>query len=918
MPASMTSAQEYLMNDLNQDKEPTRDHRDLQEWLREENVQAHIVDSDRADANGNGSPAVDDSLDILPVKTLILQAGPKKLAVVVDLETEVDKQRLALWAGVGSGRVSLVEPHVAVDSTGYQVGAIPPLGHATPLHTLVDTHVALRGPGLISAGAGSTTHRLHMSASELIRASAATVYTTSVRGPPAPAFRDVPSHEVTRGPSSKVAPVADGRTVSGSDSSVRESSESEAVCTSSANKTSASHGPTTMEMEQRSRELSLYEDLKASYPVSPDDGIADAGLLRPPPALPLPHANGHETTVSMMCYIKSVRRVSRRLAFATVVPIVYGEGSAMPECLPGESLQIVAGHTLAKVDQERGLGDFSEETEARLKGMRVGGILCITGRLQFDPTDARAPENGDASRGSQSDRSRGRAMELVCHSIDVCAAPTTLDGVARSVTETTAQAAAIMELEKQNAHKMYSSVPLSAGVPLCNIVLVDSLDKLHRMSPLLTESSTSGRKSVVGLDCEWRPELNNGGRRNPVALLQVATRTHVFLVDMLCLASAGPGGRTAEGNESMRFLNKMLGTLFDSTDAIVLGYHFGNDRSRLLSSYPSLECFKKMSNLCDLRDLAKSSMSMRQRRSKNHSIGLGGGLARLVFNVVGQRLDKTEQCSDWARRPLTPSQEQYAAADAYILLAVFDGLRMFEGENPVLLRLAKNKPSFLHKARPSASEIGAPVAPKRIRRSARVKAERSIKRGPKVIARNISLDLDTLLNDHLGEPLPSLGKAAVFSVAAKDQRVSVKEKGSLIETKNCVCLFINAGGSNAGRNYANELIERDDGQVEFTWWPGKEHSVSTLDRLFGTGLSLAKANETQNSEAGDSSSEALLFARFSRNPYVCCGRVAYARHEDNPMKFYFLLRDEDRLRTSRTYAQLRKALGMKSRNGFGE
>ena len=100
----------------------------------------------------------------------------------------------------------------------------------------------------------------------------------------------------------------------------------------------------------------------------------------------------------------------------------------------------------------------------------------------------------------------------------------------------------------------------------------------------------------------------------------------------------------------------------------------------------------------------------------------------------------------------------------------------------------------------------------------------------------------------MGEPLPSLGKEAVFNVAAKDQRVQVKEKGSLIETKNCVCLFINAGGSNVGRNYANEvcmkhllllkilplsiiceglllgtlmqLIEREDGQVEFTWWPG--------------------------------------------------------------------------------------------------
>ena len=83
-------------------------------------------------------------------------------------------------------------------------------------------------------------------------------------------------------------------------------------------------------------------------------------------------------------------------------------------------------------------------------------------------------------------------------------------------------------------------------------------------------------------------------------------------------------GRTAEGNEPMRLLNTIFTDLFSSPDAIVLGYHFGNDRSRLLSSYPALECFKKIDNLCDLRDLAKSSMSMRQRKGRNRSVSLGG------------------------------------------------------------------------------------------------------------------------------------------------------------------------------------------------------------------------------------------------------------------------------------------------------
>jgi hypothetical protein len=36
----------------------------------------------------------------------------------------------------------------------------------------------------------------------------------------------------------------------------------------------------------------------------------------------------------------------------------------------------------------------------------------------------------------------------------------------------------------------------------------------------------------------------------------------------------------------------------------------------------------------------------------------------------GATIDKAEQCSDWGRRPLTPSQFEYAALDAEVLLAL--------------------------------------------------------------------------------------------------------------------------------------------------------------------------------------------------------------------------------------------------------
>eukprot|EP00948_MAST-09A_sp_MAST-9A-sp1_P000236 g236.t1 len=46
-------------------------------------------------------------------------------------------------------------------------------------------------------------------------------------------------------------------------------------------------------------------------------------------------------------------------------------------------------------------------------------------------------------------------------------------------------------------------------------------------------------------------------------------------------------------------------------------------------------------------------------------------LAHLVRKLLYKSLDKTEQCSDWKRRPLTPKQFHYAALDAEVLLLLY-------------------------------------------------------------------------------------------------------------------------------------------------------------------------------------------------------------------------------------------------------
>jgi ribonuclease D len=49
-------------------------------------------------------------------------------------------------------------------------------------------------------------------------------------------------------------------------------------------------------------------------------------------------------------------------------------------------------------------------------------------------------------------------------------------------------------------------------------------------------------------------------------------------------------------------------------------------------------------------------------------------LRRVCARTIGLQLDKTQQCSDWARRPLEQDQFMYAALDAHILLQVYEAL----------------------------------------------------------------------------------------------------------------------------------------------------------------------------------------------------------------------------------------------------
>ncbi|KAJ0410465.1 hypothetical protein P43SY_002797 [Pythium insidiosum] len=79
-------------------------------------------------------------------------------------------------------------------------------------------------------------------------------------------------------------------------------------------------------------------------------------------------------------------------------------------------------------------------------------------------------------------------------------------------------------------------------------------------------------------------------------------------------------------------------------------------------------------------------------------------LQKLVFLYLGKRLTKTQQMSNWNRRPLTSSQLHYAACDALVLIHLYDVL---------LERLLKStKPDFSIDSISNVLDVHVEIPPK--------------------------------------------------------------------------------------------------------------------------------------------------------------------------------------------------------------
>uniref|UniRef100_A0A671MKG0 Exonuclease mut-7 homolog n=1 Tax=Sinocyclocheilus anshuiensis TaxID=1608454 RepID=A0A671MKG0_9TELE len=206
----------------------------------------------------------------------------------------------------------------------------------------------------------------------------------------------------------------------------------------------------------------------------------------------------------------------------------------------------------------------------------------------------------------------------------------------------------------QSDQQKYYQLPL----PRENVLFVESLDEVKQCREAVLKPGC-----VVGIDMEWRAGFGTVSSQR-VALIQLAVQDRVFLLDLCAHA-------ISHHSTTVNFIRALL----SDKNILKLGYGMSGDLRSLVSTWPELrEDPMKMEGVLDLLHVHQEVLLQMTPRCRSVEVSEGPaekGLSLLVQQVLGKPLNKTEQLSNWERRPLRTSQLRYAVTDAYCLLDVY-------------------------------------------------------------------------------------------------------------------------------------------------------------------------------------------------------------------------------------------------------
>jgi len=162
------------------------------------------------------------------------------------------------------------------------------------------------------------------------------------------------------------------------------------------------------------------------------------------------------------------------------------------------------------------------------------------------------------------------------------------------------------------------------------IVLVETKNTLAKACKEILECK------IIGIDTETKPSFRKG-QTNSVALLQIATDKKVYIIRLKLVA-----------------MSKELASIFSNEDIVKVGIAVRDD----LKDLKKLKAFDEKS-VVDLNVLAPK-------------LGFESiGAKKLSALVLGIRISKRQQVSNWESAELTQAQITYAATDAWICREIY-------------------------------------------------------------------------------------------------------------------------------------------------------------------------------------------------------------------------------------------------------
>ena len=176
-------------------------------------------------------------------------------------------------------------------------------------------------------------------------------------------------------------------------------------------------------------------------------------------------------------------------------------------------------------------------------------------------------------------------------------------------------------------------------------------------------------KKIIGVDSEWRPQVNQFQAESGPAILQLASHDETFIIDLLSLASAEK-------------LDKQLIEIFTHPDTLLVGFGFDSDIFMFRKFLPNLEFTANIPRLLEVQEFFMAVAKVLKWNS-------GNSLANVCKQVLGKQLCKSEQMSNWERRPLRKSQEHYALMDSWIMISLYERLLEVVSEKGLKLDMLK-------------------------------------------------------------------------------------------------------------------------------------------------------------------------------------------------------------------------------------